>query len=154
MTVYQLPENSKIVLTLVNNRRKDMIHFQKYSSLVGRIFISLIFLVAGLSKISGYDATQAYMQAMGVNEQLLILVIITEVLGAIAIIIGYKTRLAAFLLAGFSILAAILFHADFSDQMQSILFMKNIAISGGLLLIVSHGAGYLSVDNWLAKKQR
>lgn len=65
---------------------------------------------------------------------------------------GYKTRVAAFLLAGFSILAAILFHADFTDQMQTILFMKNIAISGGLFLIVANGSGYLSVDGWLATK--
>lgn len=56
-----------------------MIYFQKYSSLVGRIFISLIFLMAGLSKISGYDANQSYMQEFGVNEQLLPLVIITEI---------------------------------------------------------------------------
>jgi len=95
---------------------------ENYSSLAGRLLIATIFLMAGISKISGYEGTQGYMEAMGVPGALLPLVIITEVLGAIAIIVGYKTRTTAFLLAGFSIVSALLFHANFSDQTQSILF--------------------------------
>ena len=120
---------------------------ENYSSFAGRILIATLFLMAGISKIGGYEATKDYMEAMSVPGALLPLVIITEVLGALAIIIGYKTRIAAFLLAGFSIISAILFHANFNDQMQSILFMKNFAIAGGLLLLAEHGAGAFSLDN-------
>ncbi len=61
--------------------------------------------------------------------------------------IGFKARLVAFLLAGFSALSAVLFHANFADQTQMIMFMKNIAIAGGFLMIVVHGAGAYSLDN-------
>lgn len=124
-----------------------MTFIQTYSSLIGRIFISIIFLMAGLSKITGYAGTEAYMQAMGVPTVLLPLVIFTEVVGALLIIIGYKTRLVAFLLAGFSIISALLFHLDFADQTQSIMFMKNIAIAGGFLFLVANGPGKWAVDN-------
>ena len=124
-----------------------MTFIQTYSSLIGRIFISMIFLMAGLSKITGYAGTEAYMQAMGVPTVLLPLVIFTEVVGALLIIIGYKTRLVAFLLAGFSVISALLFHLDFADQTQSIMFMKNIAIAGGFLFLVANGPGKWAVDN-------
>lgn len=124
-----------------------MTFIQTYSSLIGRIFISIIFLMAGLSKITGYAGIEAYMQAMGVPTVLLPLVIFTEVVGALLIIIGYKTRLVAFLLAGFSIISALLFHLDFADQTQSIMFMKNIAIAGGFLFLVANGPGKWAVDN-------
>ena len=125
---------------------------ENYSSFAGRILIATLFLMAGISKIGGYEATKDYMEAMSVPGALLPLVIITEVLGALAIIIGYKTRIAAFVLAGFSIISAILFHANFNDQMQSIFFMKNFAIAGGFLFLVANGAGYLSLDNGMPKK--
>jgi putative oxidoreductase len=124
-----------------------MTFIQQNSSFIGRIFISMIFLMAGLSKITGYAGTEAYMQAMGVPSVLLPLVIFTEVVGALLIIIGYKTRLVAFLLAGFSIVSAVLFHLDFADQTQSIMFMKNIAIAGGFLFLVANGPGKWALDN-------
>ncbi len=124
-----------------------MTFIQQNSSFVGRIFISIIFLMAGFSKITGYAGTEAYMQAMGVPSVLLPLVIFTEVVGALLIIIGYKTRLVAFLLAGFSIISAVLFHLDFADQTQSIMFMKNIAIAGGFLFLVANGPGKWALDN-------
>jgi putative oxidoreductase len=106
--------------------------------------------MAGISKLgAGYAGTQAYMDAMGVSPSLLPLVIILEIGGAIALIVGFKTKLTALLLAGFTLVAAILFHGNFADQMQSILFMKNIAITGGLLVLVTAGAGRLSIDNRL-----
>ncbi|MCC5797492.1 MAG: DoxX family protein [Methylophaga sp.] len=114
--------------------------------LAARILLSILFLVAGFGKIGGYDSTAGYMQAMGVWSGLLPLVIITEVVGAIAIIIGWQTRIVAFLLAGFTLLSALFFHTNFADQMQQILFMKNLAIAGGLLLLVRHGAGAWSLD--------
>ncbi len=120
---------------------------QTYSSLIGRIFISIIFLVAGIGKITGYAGTAAYMQAMGLPGFLLPLVIVTEVIGALFIILGYRTRLVAFLLAGFSVLSALVFHLDFADQMQSLMFMKNIAIAGGFLFLVANGPGAVAIDN-------
>lgn len=124
-----------------------MTFIQQHSSFIGRILISAIFLMAGIQKITGYEATAGYMAAMGVPSLLLPLVIITEVVGAIAIIIGFKTRLVAFLMAGFSIISALIFHFDFSDQTQTIMFMKNFAIAGGFLFLVAHGPGSYALDN-------
>jgi putative oxidoreductase len=119
---------------------------QNLADLLGRILISAIFLLAGLQKIGGYEATQAYMSAMGVPGALLPLVIALEVGGALAVIAGYRTRLFAFLLAGFSIVSALLFHRALGDQMQFILFMKNLAMAGGFLFLVARGAGDWSLD--------
>lgn len=126
---------------------------ENYSSLAGRLLISAIFLMAGISKVSAYSGTQGYMESIGLSGSLLPLVIVVEIVGAIAIIIGFKTRIAAFLLAGFTVLAALLFHSNFADQMQSILFMKNIALAGGFLFLMAQGAGAISVDNWLARRK-
>jgi putative oxidoreductase len=123
-----------------------MSNTQNLTDLTGRILISLIFLLAGLQKIGGYEGTQAYMAAMGVPGALLPLVIALEVGGAIAIILGWKTRLVAFLLAGFSIVSALIFHRALGDQMQFILFMKNLAMAGGFLFLVARGAGGWSLD--------
>ena len=115
----------------------------------GRILLSAIFISAGLSKLGdGYAGTQAYMSMMGVPASLLPLVIVTEIGAGFAIVLGFQTRVAAFLLAGFTLLSAILFHSNFAEQMQSILFMKNLAIAGGLLLMVAKGGGRLSIDHY------
>jgi putative oxidoreductase len=119
---------------------------ENLADLVGRILISLIFLLAGLQKIGGYEATQGYMAAMGVPAGLLPLVIALEVGGAVAIILGWRTRIVAFLLAGFSIVSALIFHRALGDQMQFILFMKNLAMAGGFLFLVARGAGEWSLD--------
>ncbi|MCX7544896.1 DoxX family protein [Marinicella gelatinilytica] len=120
---------------------------QDLSAPIGRIFLAAIFIMSGLGKITNYAGTQGYMDAMGVPGVMLPLVIILEVLGGIAIVVGFKARFVAFLMAGFSVVSAILFHADFGDQTQLNMFMKNIAIAGGFLLIVAHGAGAYSLDN-------
>jgi putative oxidoreductase len=122
---------------------------EKVIELFGRVFLGHIFLLAGINKISGYEGTAGYMEAMGVPGMLLPLVIILEIAAGLALIVGYKTKLAAIALAGFTALAAILFHADFGDQTQMILFMKNWAIVGGLLLAYVHGAGEISLDRKL-----
>jgi len=119
---------------------------QNLVDLVGRILIAAIFLVSGLSKISGYAAAQGYMAAMGVPGALLPLVIALEVGGAVAIILGYRTRLFAFLLAGFSVVSALIFHRALGDQMQFILFFKNLAMAGGFLFLVARGPGDWSLD--------
>lgn len=116
------------------------------AELLGRILITVLFLISGLGKIGAYAATQAYMASMGVPGVLLPLVILTEVGGAIAIIVGWKTRWAAFALAGFCLLTATLFHLNFADKGQLISFMKDIALAGGFLILFVHGAGAWSLD--------
>lgn len=120
---------------------------EKYINLLGRILLAHIFLLAGLNKITGYSGTQGYMEAMGVPGVLLPLVIVLEIGGALALIAGWQTRLAAYALALFSIVAALLFHNNLGDQIQMILFMKNWAIAGGLLVLAANGAGAFSLDN-------
>lgn len=117
----------------------------------GRVFIALIFVVAGYSKIGGYAGTAAYMESTGVPSLLLPLVIALELGGGLLIIAGFQTRIVAFLLSGFCLASAALFHNNFADQMQSILLMKNVAIAGGFLFLVVHGAGTFSVDGKLRK---
>lgn len=123
-----------------------MSNINRYADLLGRILISLMFLASGIGKISGYAATQGYMESVGVPGLLLPLVIAVESVGAIAVIAGWRTRWAAAALAGFCIISALLFHADFSDQSQMTSFMKNISIAGGFLVIVAFGAGPFSLD--------
>ena len=120
---------------------------QTFSPLVGRIFISLIFIVAGLGKITGYSGTAAYLDSMGIPGMLLPLVILLEVGGGLAILLGFKTRWVALLLAGFCVLSALIFHLDFDDKMQTLMFMKNIAIAGGFLFLVAFGPGKYAIDN-------
>ena len=87
------------------------------------------------------------MESVGVPGSLLPLVIAVEILASIAVIVGWPTRLAALALAGFCVLSAIFFHTDFANQMQMIMFMKNIAIAGGFLILVAHGPGAYALDN-------
>lgn len=125
--------------------------FRSSLDLVGRVGLAAIFLLAGLNKISGYSGTAQYMASMGVSELLLPAVIALEVFGAIALIVGFQTRLSALALAGFSVASALLFHANIGDQMQFILFFKNIAMAGGLLVLAANGPGKYSVDAKLQK---
>jgi putative oxidoreductase len=124
---------------------------QKVAELAGRVLLSSLFLVSGLGKMAAYAATAGYMASLGVPGALLPLVIATEVLGAILIIVGWKTRVVAFLLAGFSLLTALVFHSKFADQNQATHFLKNVAIAGAFLLLVANGAGPLSLDRRRAK---
>lgn len=121
--------------------------------LAGRILLALIFVSSGLNKIGGYAGTQAYMDSVGVPGGLLPLAILTEVGGGLLLATGLLTRWAALALAGFTALAAVLFHADFGNQMQMIMFMKNITIVGGLAVVLSHGAGGWSLDAFLARRR-
>ena len=118
-----------------------------YFHLAGRIMLALIFILSGLGKIHDPAGTAGYMQSVGLPAILLWPTIALEVLGGIALVIGFQTRLVAFALAVFTLMAAAFFHTNFADQMQMIMFLKNIAIAGGLLLLVSSGATALSVDS-------
>ena len=110
-------------------------------SLIARVLLSLIFIVAGIQKITGYDGTAAYMAKFGVPGMLLPAVIALELGGGLMILFGLWSRWAAFGLAIFTIIAAALFHSDFADPMMMTMFMKNLAISGGLLLLFANGPG-------------
>lgn len=119
--------------------------------LAGRALLALIFLLSGFGKIAGYAATQAYMESQGVAGTLLPLVIAVEIGGGALLILGLWTRIGALALAGFTLLAAFLFHLNFGDPIQQIMFMKNLAIAGGLMLVVVHGAGPWSLDRRLRR---
>jgi putative oxidoreductase len=117
-------------------------------SLASRLFLALIFLVAGWGKVNAIDGTVGYMTSMGIPAAgvLIYLTILTEIGGGLLIAIGYQTRIVAFLMAGFTLLSALIFHFNFGDQMQAINFMKNIAIAGGFFSLVANGAGAWSLD--------
>jgi len=116
-------------------------------ALAGRVLLAIMFVVAGYGKIGGFEDTQGQMESMGVPGMLLPLVIILELGGGLAIIAGWQTRIVAILLAGFCLLAAFIFHLDFADRMQSIMFMKNLAVAGGFLMLAACGPGALALDN-------
>ncbi len=127
---------------------------QTYAAPVGRVLLALIFIVAGAQKITGYAGTQGYMEMMGVPGALLPLVILTELGGGIALLLGWQARIVAFLLAGFSILSGLIFHyfpslgmEGMEAQAQMISFMKNLSIAGGMLMVTRLGAGAFALDN-------
>ena len=114
--------------------------------LVARILISALFLLNGIFKISNYDGTVGWMEGFGIPGILIIPVIILEIVGPILIILGYKAKIAAGFLSLFCIATAIIFHNDFSDQMQLGSFLKNIALAGGFLFIFINGTKDFSLD--------
>jgi putative oxidoreductase len=116
-------------------------------NLAARILMSQIFIISGFGKLTAYAATRQYMEAAGIPGLLLPLVILTELGGGLALLFGFKARWAALALAGFSVLSALLIHLKPGDQQQMINFMKNLAMAGGLLLVVRHGAGRPALQN-------
>ena len=116
-------------------------------ALLGRIGLSLIFIISGWGKIVGYAGTQQYMEAVGLPGALLPLVIALELGGGLAILTGAFTRWIALALAVFSLASAALFHADFGDVAQATNFWKNAAMAGGFFVLAAHGAGTLSLDH-------
>ncbi len=128
--------------TLIGNNET----FKASADLAGRIAISVLFILAGVNKIQYFDGNAQYMSAFGLPEFLLPAVIALELLGALAIILGVQTRIVALILAGFTAATAVIFHNNLSDQIQFLMFFKNIAIAGGFLLLAAHGAGKYSVD--------
>lgn len=121
-------------------------HTSSLSIAAGRVLLALIFVVSGFNKIVGYGGTAQYMEANGVPGLLLPIVIALELGGGLLIVAGWHTRIVAAALALFTIVAGLLFHADFGDQNQTIHFMKNLAIAGGFLVLAGFGPGSLSVD--------
>ena len=126
----------------------------KYADLPGRLAMALIFLVSGIGKIGTFAATQGYMEAFGLPGFLLVPTIAFEIGAGLALAMGIGTRAAALLMAGFSLLTAFVFHRNFADQTQQIMFLKNIAMAGGFLLTAKYGASGLSVDVFLRRKRK
>ena len=118
------------------------------ASLTGRVLLSAIFLLSGVSKISAPAGMIGYIESVGLPFPTLALAIaiLVEVVGGIALILGYRTGLVAAGLAVFSVATALAFHNQLGDQNQFIHFFKNIAMAGGLLQVVAFGAGRFSLD--------
>ena len=135
--------------TLVAAKSSTTLH--NTAELLGRFLLASLFLMSGIGKITAYGATAGYMASQGVPGILLPLVILIEAGGALAIIAGWHTRVVSLLLAGFSLLAALLFHNNFADQMQMIMFLKNVSIAGAFLMLAANGAGRFSLDARAAK---
>lgn len=125
----------------------------RYGPLVGRVLLALIFIFAGFGKINGFSGTVGYIEAYGLPmaQVAAIIAIVVELGGGIMIAAGWKARWAAAALFIFVLIASVVFHAFWAVeadqvQLQNIMFMKNIAIMGGLLYIMVHGSGSISVD--------
>ena len=116
------------------------------SLLGGRILIAALFLIEGISKIGIYAAAGTYMARFGVPAALLPLVIASEIGLGFALLFGWQTRWVALALAGFCILAALLFHRNFGNQNEFLHFQKDLAIAGGLLALFACGGGKWSMD--------
>jgi len=120
----------------------------------GRIFLSAVFLIAGVNKIFNYEGTTAYMESFGVPGLLYIPAIILEILFPLLIVIGYQTKISALIMAIFSVSLAIIFHTDFSNQMQVMSFLKNFAIAGGFIIIFVNGPSRWSIDYMLKSRTK
>ncbi len=119
--------------------------------LTARILISILFFLNGIFKINNYEGTINWIESFNIPGILIIPAIILELVGPILIIIGYKTKLVAGLMSIFCIITAIIFHNEFSDQIQLTSFLKNIALAGGFLILCINGAKDLSLDNKFKK---
>ena len=149
MNTSTLPGQSLSTSVSLNKRNAALANAAEVS---GRFLLALLFLLSGLGKLGAYSAAVAYMSATGIPGAWLPAVIAIEIFGSLAIVLGWKTRVAALLLAGFSVLTALAFHNNLADQTQMIMFFKNLSIAGGFLVLAANGAGPLSLDRRAAKQ--
>ena len=131
--------------------------FENILSLVGRLLFAVLFLPAGIGKLTGFAGTVGYISSVGLPLPAVgaALALTVEIAGSLALIVGFQTRIAALVLAAFTLVASFFFHAYWAAPAEQafvvqLLFFKNIAVVGGLLLLAAHGAGGLSLD---ARKQ-
>jgi putative oxidoreductase len=127
---------------------------QNFTLLVGRLGLSLIFILSGIGKLAAYQATAKLLVAHGLPPGLLPLVIFAELGGGLAVLCGLLTRWAAAGLCAFTLLTAVIYHSNLADHEQWINFMKNLAIAGGFLVLAVHGAGLLSLDAWRRRRKQ
>ena len=116
--------------------------------LVGRVLLALLFIFAGFGKLSDIGGTAGWFGSIGLPLPTIaaILVGLLELVGGLAIIVGFQTRLFAIAIAVFTIAATLIAHTNFADQIQLLMFLKNISITGGLLVLAAFGPGALSID--------
>jgi len=116
---------------------------------LGRVLMAAIFLYSGFGKLTDPTGTIAYIQSAAIPMPVVAywITVVIELLGGVMLLVGFKARVAALVLALFSVAAALRFHTNFADQNQMIHFMKNVAIAGGLLQVYAFGPGGLSVDS-------
>ncbi|MGJ8529544.1 DoxX family protein [Maritalea sp.] len=121
---------------------------KRATPLIARILLAIIFVMAGISKLTGAEANAGYFAALGIPLPGIMVYVVGlfELVAGIALIAGFQTRNAALALAAFSIASAVLAHTNFADQTQMIMFMKNLGLAGGLLLLWVHGPGAMAVD--------
>ncbi len=124
---------------------------QNSAVLIARILMPILFIVAGWGKMHAYSATAAYMASAGVPSFFLPLTILLEFGGGLAIMFGFLTRTTAIITAVFTVLTALLFHVDFSVPVNQMMFMKNLTIAGGYLVLFAFGPGAFSIDRLLKK---
>ncbi len=126
-----------------------------FGSLIGRILLVIIFLNSGIGKIGNFEGTAQYMAKFGMPNTSFFLfgAIVFELVGSVTVILGYFTRLGALLILIFLIPTTLIFHANFADQIQMIMFVKNVSMFGGCLLLLSAGQGGLSLDYFLRGKK-
>ncbi|MFC3179797.1 DoxX family protein [Cypionkella sinensis] len=117
-----------------------------YAPLIARIIIGGFFLLAGIGKIGDVAGTAGYMQSVGLPGFLVWPAIIFEIGVGLCMILGFKTRIVALAAAAFCVVTAVLFHNNFADQTQMIMFLKNFSIAGGFLMFFAHGAGAVALD--------
>ena len=120
---------------------------------IGRLLLSALFLIEGFGKISNQENVIMYMEDYGVPEILFVPATVLEILFPLLLIAGYKTRLVASIMALFTFAVAIIFHTDFSEGMQMMLFLKDIAIAGGFMIIIAYGPGKISLDHYFKSKK-
>ena len=120
--------------------------------LIGRIFLSALFLIEGIGKLFAQEQVITYMEDYGAPGILFIPAVIVEILFPLLLMVGYKTRLAALVMTLFTLTVAIIFHTDFSDGMQLIFFLKDLAIAGGFMIIIAYGSNKFSLDHLLKSK--
>jgi putative oxidoreductase len=125
--------------------------WKEWMLLIGRILLVLIFLHSGIGKITGFENTTEYMANFGIPRPAFFLIgaIFIEVVGSLAVIFGWYTRLAALIIALYIIPATLIFHTKFVDPTTQIMFMKNVSMFGGFLILLAIGAGRLSLDQLL-----
>ena len=121
---------------------------------LGRILLSSLFLIEGVRKFFFQEETIMYMEEYGVPEILFFPSLVLEILFPILLIIGYKTRISALIMALFTLTVAIIFHTDFQNQMELIIFLKDIAIAGGFLIIAANEPKICSIDYMLKSRAK
>ena len=120
---------------------------------IGRVLLSALFIIEGFGKISIQEDVILYMESYGVPEILFVPATVLEILFPLLLIFGYKTKWVASIMALFTFTVAIIFHTDFSEEIQKILFLKDLAIAGGFMIIVAYGPGKISLDYYFKSKQ-